>query len=70
MSDELKGRAKMFAYRCVKLTMALLDTYLGRHIRGQLIRCATSVASNYRAAHLTQARAGLYLKTQYRRRRG
>ena len=62
MSDELKGRTKVFAHRCVKLTMALPETYLGRHIRGQLIRCATSVASNYRAAHLAQTRAGFISK--------
>ncbi len=49
-SDQLKKRTKDFAHRCVKLATALPDTSLGRHIRGQLIRCATSVAANYRAA--------------------
>jgi len=62
MSDELKRRTKMFAHRCVKLTRVLPNTYLGNHIRGQLIRCATSVASNYRAAHLAQTRAGFISK--------
>ncbi len=37
--------------------MALPDTYLGNHIRGQLIRSATSVASNYRATCLAQSKA-------------
>ncbi len=29
---------------------------LGRHIEGQLIRCSTSVAANYRAANLGQSK--------------
>ena len=44
------------------LKSALPKTYLGNHIRSQLIRCATSVASNYRAAHLAQTRAGFISK--------
>ena len=38
--------------------MALPNTKLGNHIQGQLIRCSTSVASNYRAARLAQSKAG------------
>ena len=60
--DELKKRTKKFAHRCVKLAMALPDTPLGKHIRGQIIRCATSVAANYRAACLAQSRAGFISK--------
>ena len=56
--DELKRRTKEFAHRCVKLSMALPDTQLGNHLRGQLIRCSTSVASNYRAACVAQSKAG------------
>lgn len=41
-NEELKNRTKEFAHRCVKLAMALPDTYLGNHIKGQLIRCSTS----------------------------
>jgi four helix bundle protein len=55
--EELKQRTKEFAHRCVKLALALPDTPLGNHIRGQLIRCSTSVASNYRAACLAQSKA-------------
>jgi len=55
--DELKERTKRFAHRCVKLSLALPNTPLGRHIGGQLIRCSTSVASNYRAACLAQSKA-------------
>ena len=60
--DELKRRTKQFAHRCVKLSMALPDTQLGNHLRGQLIRCSTSVASNYRAACVAQSKAGFISK--------
>ena len=46
----------------VKLSMALPNTPLGNHIRGQLIRCSTSVASNYRAACIAQSRASFVSK--------
>lgn len=55
--EELKERAKQFAHRCVKLSLALPDTPLGGHIKRQLIRCGTSVASKYRAACLAQSKA-------------
>jgi len=35
---------------------------LGNHIRGQLIRCGTSVASNYRASCLAQSKASFISK--------
>lgn len=52
---ELKARTKKFAHSCVKLAMEFPNTKLGYHIEGQLIRCATSVAANYRAACLAQS---------------
>jgi four helix bundle protein len=55
--EELRERAKQFAHRCVRLAMALPNAPLGSHVRGQLIRCSTSVASNYRAACLAQSKA-------------
>ena len=58
----LKQRTKEFAHRCVKLSMALPKTYLGNHIKGQLIRCSTSVASNYRAACIAQSKASFVSK--------
>lgn len=61
-SDELRKRTKEFAHRCIKVAMALPDTALGRHVRGQLIRCSTSVASNYRAACIAQSRASFISK--------
>ncbi|AGC75506.1 four helix bundle protein [Nonlabens dokdonensis] len=50
MSKELKARTKVFAHRCVKLALSLPNHTLGNHIKGQLIRCSTSTAANYRAA--------------------
>jgi len=61
-SEKLKNRTKEFAHRCIKLAMALPDTQLGHHIRGQLIRCSTSVASNYRAACIAQSKASFVAK--------
>jgi len=55
--NELIERTKRFAHDCVKLAVALPNTYLGNHIKGQLIRCSTSVAANYRAARLGQSKA-------------
>ena len=61
-SDELKKRTKEFAHRCVKLSMELPETVLGRQVRKQLIRCSTSVASNYRAVCIAQSRASFISK--------
>jgi four helix bundle protein len=61
-SDELIKRTKDFAHRCVKLAMALPETALGNHLRGQVIRCSTSVAANYRATCLSQSKAGFVAK--------
>ncbi len=61
-SEELIKRTKAFAHRCVRLATALPETTLGKHIRGQLIRCSTSVAANYRAACLSQSKASFSAK--------
>jgi len=60
--DELTKRTKEFAHRCIKLAMALPETALGRHIQGQLIRCSTSVAANYRGTCLSQSKASFIAK--------
>jgi four helix bundle protein len=44
----------MFAHDCVKFSLNLPNDQLGRHISGQLIRCSTSVAANYRASCIAQ----------------
>ena len=48
--DELKKRTKSFALRVVKLVDALPKSVAGRTFGNQLIRSASSVAANYRAA--------------------
>jgi four helix bundle protein len=60
--EELKNRTKTFAHRCVKLALALPKNVLGNHISGQLIRCSTSVAANYRAACIAQSKASFISK--------
>lgn len=60
--EELKQRTKQFAHRCVKLALALPRNTLGNHIRGQLIRCATSVAANYRATCIAQSKKSFIAK--------
>lgn len=52
--ENMKLRTKSFAHDCVKLSMALPKNTLGNHIRGQLIRCSTSIAANYRASCVSQ----------------
>ncbi|MEA3475314.1 MAG: four helix bundle protein [Candidatus Cloacimonadota bacterium] len=59
---ELKNRTKKFAHRCVKLSIALPKTYLGNHIKGQLIRCSTSVAANYQAVCIAHSKASFISK--------
>ena len=61
-SEELKSRTKEFAHRSIKLCMALPNTTLGRHVKGQLIRCTTSVAANYRAVCVAQSKASFISK--------
>lgn len=60
--EELSKRTKKFAQRSVKLAMALPESPLGKHIRGQVIRCSTSVAANYRATSLSQSKASFTAK--------
>jgi len=60
--EGLTERTKEFAHRCVKLALALPETALGKHIRGQVIRCSTSIAANYRATCLAQSKAGFIAK--------
>ena len=61
-AKELKKRTNGFAHRCVKFAITLPITVLGTNIRKQLIRCATSVAANYRATLLAQTKAAFISK--------
>ena len=49
-ADELKSRSKAFAVRVVKLCRALPHSLETRTVEAQVLRSATSVAANYRAA--------------------
>jgi len=62
MKEQLKIRTKKFAHDCVKLTEFLPNIYLGNHIKGQLIRCSTSVAANYRATCIAQSKPSFIAK--------
>ncbi len=60
--NELKARTKNFDHRCIKLAVSLHDNKLGNHIQGQLIRCSSSVAANYRATCLAQSKKSFIAK--------
>ncbi len=58
----LVKRTRTFAITAVKLSETFPNTFLGNHIKGQLIRCSTSVAANYRATRLAQSKASFVAK--------
>ncbi|WP_445955647.1 four helix bundle protein [Yeosuana sp.] len=62
MKEQLKLRTKIFAHNCVKITQSFPNTYLSNHIKGQLIRCSTSVAANYRATCIAQSKPSFIAK--------
>jgi four helix bundle protein len=55
--QELQCRTKQFALRVFKLVDALPRTPAGRAVASQLVRSATSVGANYRAACRARSRA-------------
>jgi four helix bundle protein len=55
-SDELKARTKAFALRVIKLVDAMPRSTAAQVIVRQLLRSATSVGANYRAACRAQSR--------------
>jgi four helix bundle protein len=59
---ELKARTKEFALRVIRLVEALPNTIKGRAIANQIMRSATSVAANYRAACRARSRAEFIAK--------
>jgi len=59
---ELKARTKEFALRVIRLVDALPNTVKGRAIANQIMRSATSVAANYRAACRARSRAEFIAK--------
>ncbi|MGC1323715.1 MAG: four helix bundle protein [Candidatus Udaeobacter sp.] len=61
-TDELKRRTKSFAVRVTRLVDVLPNTVKGRAIANQIMRSATSVAANYRAACRARSRAEFIAK--------
>lgn len=61
-AKELLKRTRQFGYDCIDLVSFLDGSYLKNHIRGQLIRCSTSVSANYRAARLAQSEESFIAK--------
>ena len=61
-TNNLKNRTNIFAHRCVKFAVTLPNTFLGNHIKGQLIRASTSVAANYRASCVAQSKVSFIAK--------
>jgi four helix bundle protein len=59
---DLKQRAKAFALRVVKLVESLPRSQTGRTLGNQLLRSATSVAANYRAACRARSNADFIAK--------
>jgi four helix bundle protein len=60
--DELKHRTKTFAVELFKLSSKLPNDVATQHVRGQLVRCGTAVASNYRASCRAKSRADFVSK--------
>ena len=55
--EELKARTKSFALRIIKLVGTLPNDNAARIMGNQVLRSATSVGANYRAACRAQSRA-------------
>ncbi|WP_165764664.1 four helix bundle protein [Flavobacterium cyanobacteriorum] len=62
MKQQLLHRTKKIAHDCVKLSLQLPNNYLSNHTKGQLIRCSTSVAANYRASCIAQTKKSFVSK--------
>ncbi|MGH9454526.1 MAG: four helix bundle protein [Terriglobia bacterium] len=61
-SEDLKARTKSFALRIIMLVDAVPRRVAGQVISKQLLRAATSVGANYRAACRAQSRADFAAK--------
>ena len=60
--EDLKKRTKQFALRVIRLVEALPRTRTAQVIGNQLLRSATSVAANYRAACRARSQADFVYK--------
>ena len=60
--ERLKQRTKLFALRVIRLYQSLPKTTIDQIIGKQMLRSATSVAANYRAACRARSNADFYSK--------
>lgn len=60
--SNLKDRTKIFALRVIKMVEALPKSSTARVVGNQLLRCGTSVASNYRSSCRAKSRADFISK--------
>ena len=58
----MKNRTKVFAIEILKLVEALPKTSTAKIITNQIVRCVTSVASNYRSACRARSKAEFIAK--------
>ena len=61
-SDDMKERTMAFGLKIIRLSEAIPDRGAGRIIKGQLLRCGTSVGANYRAACRAKSSADFVAK--------
>src|SRR5437762_11812250 len=61
-TEEIKQRTKSFAVRVTRLVDALPNTVKGRAIANQIMRSATTIGANYRAACRARSRAEFIAK--------
>ena len=62
MERDLRKRSNQFAHRLIKLALTLPYGVLESHAQKQIIRAATSVSANYRAANLGQTKKSFISK--------
>jgi len=61
-NSDLRARSKQFALRVIKLVESLPKSQTAKVLGGQLLRCGTSVAANYRAACRARSNADFISK--------
>jgi len=59
---EMEQRTRRFSLRVIKLCRALPKDVVGRAVASQLVRCGTSVGSNYRASGRGRSKAEFIAK--------
>jgi four helix bundle protein len=60
--EEMKDRTKAFAIAVARFVMDVPSSFVAKRLADQLLRSATSVGSNYRAASRAKSRADFVAK--------